>query len=224
MMELWSSGANECKAENGLGGHDANINNQVQTGRRKRRFSSEQADALERSFQEEIEMEQQPGVTLAERKNKVKLEPGRKMRLSRELELHPRQIAIWFQNRRARLKRKKIEQLYNVLKQDFDIVCRENQHLQHEVIKLKSKLDNCGRMLASTRYVAQASPAEANLDKVATESTRLSAAIQSTDDIRQQGRTSNSNHVSECSTYLSGNENYYSTTSLPYWDVSPGYP
>ncbi|KAI3837284.1 hypothetical protein MKX03_021207 [Papaver bracteatum] len=224
MTELWSSGANECKAGNGLGGPDANINNQVQTGRRKRRLSSEQVDALERSFQEEIELEQQPGVTLAERKNKVKLEPERKMRLSRELELHPRQISIWFQNRRAKLKRKKIEQLYNVLQQDFEIVARENQHLQEVVIQLKSKLDNRETMLASARYVAQASPAEANLVKVATESTRLCSAIQSTNDIRQQGRTSNSDHVSECSTYLSGNENYYSTTSLPYWDVSPGYP
>ncbi|XP_026440705.1 homeobox-leucine zipper protein ATHB-22-like [Papaver somniferum] len=222
MTELWSSRADECKAENGVEDHDANINNQVKTGRRKRRLSSEQADALERSFQEEIELEQQPGTTLDERKNKVKLEPERKMRLSRELELHPRQIAIWFQNRRAKLKRKKIEQLYNVLQQDFEIVARENQHLQEEVMKLKSKLDNRETMQASTRYEAQASPAEANGDKVATEITRLSAAIQSTDDI--QGRTSDSNHISEYSTYLFDNENYYSTTSLPYWDVSQGYP
>ncbi|KAI3851077.1 hypothetical protein MKW92_045492 [Papaver armeniacum] len=137
MTELWSSRTNECKAENGAEGHDANINNQVQAGRRKRRrLSSEQADALERSFQEEIELEQQPGATLAERKNKVKLEPERKMRLSRDLELHPRQITIWFQNRRARLKRKKIEHLYNVLQQDFEIVSRENQHLQEEVVHL----------------------------------------------------------------------------------------
>ncbi|KAI3857260.1 hypothetical protein MKW92_032665 [Papaver armeniacum] len=136
MTEQWSSRTNECKAENGVEGHDANINNQVQTGRRKRRLSSEQADALERSFQEEIELEQQPGATLAERKNKVKLEPERKMRLSRDLELHPRQITIWFQNRRARLKRKKIEQLYHVLQRDFEIVSRENQHLQEEVVHL----------------------------------------------------------------------------------------
>ncbi|KAI3859095.1 hypothetical protein MKX03_008160, partial [Papaver bracteatum] len=86
------------------------------------------------SFQEEIELEQQPGATLDERKNKVKLDPERKMKLSREIGLHPRQVAIWFQNRRARLKGKKIEELYNVLKQDFENVLKENQKLKQEVL------------------------------------------------------------------------------------------
>ncbi|KAI3902076.1 hypothetical protein MKW92_042985 [Papaver armeniacum] len=134
MTKLWSSSVNECGAENGVGGHKANINNQVDMRRRKTRLSSEQVDALEKSFQEEIEQDQQLDAILDERKNKVKLEPERKMKLSRELGLHPRQVAIWFQNRRARLRGKKIEHLYNVLKQDFEIVSRENQHLQQEVM------------------------------------------------------------------------------------------
>ncbi|KAI3994964.1 hypothetical protein MKX01_019778 [Papaver californicum] len=219
-MKLCTSSANECEAEDGVGGHDANTNNRVETRKRKRRLSGEQVDALETSFKDEIELELQP---LEERKNKVKLEPERKMKLARELGLHPRQVAIWFQNRRARLKGKKIEQLYNVLKQDFEIVSRENQHLQLEVLKLKSMLDDRESMQTYTRYVAQASPEEATHDKVVTESTWMSAAIQSIDDVRQ-GRTSNSNHSPGCNTYLFGDENYYPTTSLPYWwDVSPGY-
>ncbi|KAI3859091.1 hypothetical protein MKX03_008156 [Papaver bracteatum] len=133
MMKLWSSSAYDCGAQNVVGGYDANINNQVEA-RRKTRLSSEQVDALERSFQEEIELEQQPGATLDERKNKVKLDPERKMKLSREIGLHPRQVAIWFQNRRARLKGKKIEELYNVLKQDFENVLKENQKLKQEVL------------------------------------------------------------------------------------------
>ncbi|MCL7034283.1 hypothetical protein MKW94_004852 [Papaver nudicaule] len=137
MMKLWSTGENECTAENGVGGHEANINNQVEMRRTKIWLSSEQVDALERSFQEEIELEQQqPGATPDERKNKVKLEPEKKMKLCRELGMHPRQVAICFQNRRARLKGKKIEHLYNVLKKDFETVSRENQHLQQEVIHL----------------------------------------------------------------------------------------
>ncbi|MCL7052134.1 hypothetical protein MKW94_011824 [Papaver nudicaule] len=135
MMKLWSSSANEFEAENGVGGHEANINNQVETTRRKKiRLSNEQVNALESSFQEEIQLEQELGTTVDERKNRVKLEPERKMKLSRELGLHPRQVAIWFQNRRARLKGKKIEQLYDVLKQDFETVSRENKNLKQEVL------------------------------------------------------------------------------------------
>ncbi|RZC46913.1 hypothetical protein C5167_039850 [Papaver somniferum] len=209
MMKLWSSSAYECGAENGMGGHDANINNKVET-RRKMRLSSEQVDALERSFQEEIELEQQPDATLDERKNKVKLDPERKMKLSRELGLHPRQVAIWFQNRRARLKGKKIEELYNVLKQDFENVWKENQELKQEVVKLKSRLDDRESMQTSTPYVIL--PMEANHhDKVVDDntSTRISA--------------NNPNNISGCSSYFSG-EDYYSTVSLPYFDVPHCYP
>ncbi|KAI3859083.1 hypothetical protein MKX03_008148 [Papaver bracteatum] len=134
MMKLWSSSVNECRAENGVGGQEANINNHVDMRRRNTRLSSEQVDALERSFQEEIEKEQQLETILDKRKHKVKLDPEMKMKLSRELGLHPPQVAIWFRNRRARLKGKKIEHLCNVLKRDFEIVSRENQHLQQEVI------------------------------------------------------------------------------------------
>ncbi|KAI3983790.1 hypothetical protein MKX01_005407 [Papaver californicum] len=226
MMKLCSSGLNECGAENGVGCHDANINSQVETRRRKTRLSSEQVDALERSFQEEIELEQQPGATVDERKNKVKLEPERKMKLSRELGLHPRQVAIWFQNRRARLKGNKIEELYNVLKQDFEIVSKENQNLKQELTKIKGKLDDRESMQTSARYVAQVSSMEVNYHDNAvadSTSTRISAAIQSIDEVRQ-GRNNNSNNISGCSSYLFG-EDYYSTmSSLHYLDVSHGYP
>ncbi|KAK7284937.1 hypothetical protein RJT34_19691 [Clitoria ternatea] len=55
----------------------------------KKRFSRYQIEILERSFQEEM-----------------KLDPERKMKLSMELGLNPRQIAVWFQNRRSRWKTK----------------------------------------------------------------------------------------------------------------------
>ncbi|GMI71167.1 homeobox 51, LATE MERISTEM IDENTITY1 [Hibiscus trionum] len=90
---------------------------------KKKPLSSDQLDSLERSFQEEI-----------------KLDPDRKMRLSRELGLQPRQIAVWFQNRRARWKTKQLERLYDTLKHDYDVVSREKQKLQDEVMKLKGML------------------------------------------------------------------------------------
>ncbi|KAL0291320.1 UNVERIFIED_CONTAM: putative homeobox-leucine zipper protein ATHB-51 [Sesamum calycinum] len=84
---------------------------------KKKRLSSEQLESLENSFQEEI-----------------KLDPDRKMKLARELGLQPRQIAVWFQNRRARWKGKQLERLYDALKQEFDVVSREKHKLQQEVL------------------------------------------------------------------------------------------
>ncbi|XP_021908541.1 homeobox-leucine zipper protein ATHB-22-like [Carica papaya] len=90
---------------------------------KKKRLTNEQLLSLERSFQEEI-----------------KLDPDRKMKLSRELGLQPRQIAVWFQNRRARWKAKQLERLYDSLKQEFDVICREKMKLQEEVMKLRGIL------------------------------------------------------------------------------------
>lgn len=70
---------------------------------KKRRLSSEQVKALERNFEVEN-----------------KLEPERKAKLAEELGLQPRQVAIWFQNRRARWKTKQLERDYGILKADYD--------------------------------------------------------------------------------------------------------
>ncbi|CAJ1888873.1 unnamed protein product [Sphenostylis stenocarpa] len=90
---------------------------------KKKRLTSNQIELLERSFQEEI-----------------KLDPERKMKLSRELGLQPRQIAVWFQNRRTRWKTKQLEHLYDVLKHQYDVISNEKQKLQEEVMKLKAML------------------------------------------------------------------------------------
>jgi len=90
---------------------------------KKRRLTFDQVRSLERTF--EIEN---------------KLEPERKMQLSKELGLQPRQVAVWFQNRRARWKTKQLERDYEVLssdfnrlKSEFDAVLQEKQELQGEV-------------------------------------------------------------------------------------------
>ncbi|XP_020213866.1 putative homeobox-leucine zipper protein ATHB-51 [Cajanus cajan] len=90
---------------------------------KKKRLTNNQIELLERSFQEEI-----------------KLDPERKMKLSRELGLQPRQIAVWFQNRRTRWKAKQLEHLYDVLKHQYDVISDEKQKLQEEVMKLKAML------------------------------------------------------------------------------------
>ncbi|KAI4321120.1 hypothetical protein MLD38_034541 [Melastoma candidum] len=98
-------------------------------GEKKRRLNVDQVKALERSFEKEN-----------------KLEPERKSRLAEELGLQPRQVAIWFQNRRARWKTKQLERDYGVLKNDYDslradydFLDQENKSLLSQLMELKTK-------------------------------------------------------------------------------------
>ncbi|EOY00208.1 hypothetical protein QUC31_014367 [Theobroma cacao] len=99
---------------------------------KKRRLTATQVQFLERSFEVEN-----------------KLEPERKVQLAKELGLQPRQVAIWFQNRRARFKNKQLEKdydslkaSYDELKTDYDNLLKEKEDLENEVLALKEKLLN----------------------------------------------------------------------------------
>ncbi|KAI5384543.1 homeobox-leucine zipper protein ATHB-6 [Lathyrus oleraceus] len=101
-----------------------------EVGQKKRRLSVDQVKALEKNFEVEN-----------------KLEPDRKVKLAQELGLQPRQVAVWFQNRRARWKTKQLERDYGVLKANFDALKvnyetlqRDNETLLKEVKELKSRL------------------------------------------------------------------------------------
>lgn len=82
---------------------------------KKRRLSFDQVKALEKSFEFDN-----------------KLEPERKVKLAEELGLEPRQVAIWFQNRRARWKTKQLERDYGILKSNFDVLKVEYNNLEQE--------------------------------------------------------------------------------------------
>ncbi|GBG58849.1 hypothetical protein CBR_g248 [Chara braunii] len=90
---------------------------------RKRRLTADQVHSLERNF----EMEN-------------KLDPERKMQLARELCLQPRQVAVWFQNRRARWKTKQLERDHDALKCKIDQLQAENETLRMEVRRLSALL------------------------------------------------------------------------------------
>ncbi|KAL3624167.1 hypothetical protein CASFOL_032983 [Castilleja foliolosa] len=92
-------------------------------GEKKRRLNHEQVKALEKSFE-----------------SGNKLEPDRKMQLARALGLQPRQIAIWFQNRRARWKTKQLEKDYDVLKRQFEAIKADNDKLKSQNKKLQTQL------------------------------------------------------------------------------------
>ena len=93
-----------------------------------RRFSDEQVRSLESIFESE-----------------TKLEPRKKTQLARELGLEPRQVAIWFQNRRARWKTKQMEQKYKTLKASYDDLASSYESLKNEreSLLLQVRTDHC---------------------------------------------------------------------------------
>ncbi|GAB4831637.1 hypothetical protein Ancab_005648 [Ancistrocladus abbreviatus] len=92
-------------------------------GEKKKRLNLEQVKTLEKNF---------------ELGNK--LEPERKLQLAKALGLQPRQVGIWFQNRRARWKTKQLEKDYNLLKSQFEALKADNHSLQSLNKKLHAEL------------------------------------------------------------------------------------
>ncbi|KAL8125051.1 homeobox-leucine zipper protein HAT22-like isoform X2 [Apium graveolens] len=90
-------------------------------GRKKLRLTKAQSALLEESF-----------------KQHSTLNPKQKQELARELNLRPRQVEVWFQNRRARTKLKQTEVDCEYLKKCCETLTDENRRLQKEVQELKA--------------------------------------------------------------------------------------
>ncbi|XP_022866362.1 homeobox-leucine zipper protein ATHB-22-like [Olea europaea var. sylvestris] len=155
---------------------------------KKKRLSGEQLESLENSFQKEI-----------------KLDPDRKMKLAKELGLQPRQIAVWFQNRKARWKSQQLERLYDELKQEYDDVSREKQKLLEEVVTLRSILEEqVTKKQVCTGYNAE----------VLVESTSIPT---SSDNPR--GSSGTHRTVPDESNYVVNVDGYDHQIMPPYWNV-----
>ncbi|KAK3431147.1 hypothetical protein EUGRSUZ_E02798, partial [Eucalyptus grandis] len=98
--------------EDGSGGDGA---------RKKLRLSGEQSLVLEETFKEHNT-----------------LNPKQKLALAKQLNLSPRQVEVWFQNRRARSKMKQTKVDCEYLKRCCDNLTQENKRLQKEVQELRA--------------------------------------------------------------------------------------
>ncbi|KAA8520786.1 hypothetical protein F0562_014942 [Nyssa sinensis] len=120
------------------------------SSKNKRRFSDEQIRSLEIIFESES-----------------KLEPRKKLQLARELGLQPRQVAIWFQNRRARWKSKQLERDYSILRANYNTLASQFGTLKKEKQSLVTQLQKLNELLEKSREDSQCCTkevAENNID------------------------------------------------------------
>ncbi|KAJ0809160.1 putative transcription factor homeobox-WOX family [Helianthus annuus] len=89
--------------------------------RKKLRLTKEQSAFLEDSFKEHST-----------------LNPKQKQALAKQLNLRPRQVEVWFQNRRARTKLKQTEVDCEYLKRCCETLTEENRRLQKELQELRA--------------------------------------------------------------------------------------
>ncbi|GLU18119.1 hypothetical protein SLE2022_344360 [Rubroshorea leprosula] len=97
---------------------------------KKKRLTQDQVKLLERSFIP----------------NK-KLEPELKLRLASQLGVPPRQVAIWYQNKRARWKTQSLELDYTTLQVKLENAVAEKKRLERHVKHLQEELRRAQEML-----------------------------------------------------------------------------
>jgi homeobox-leucine zipper protein len=104
-------------------------------GEKKRRLAMQQVRGLERSFETDN-----------------KLDPDRKARIARELGLQPHQVAVWFQNRRARSKTKQLERDFAALRARHDALRADCDALRRDKDALAAEVRNrCHKSLVPIR-------------------------------------------------------------------------
>ncbi|KAI9074623.1 hypothetical protein K1719_043464 [Acacia pycnantha] len=113
-------GSEEAEAER-LSSRVSDEDEDGSNARKKLRLTKEQSALLEESF-----------------KQHSTLNPKQKQALARQLNLRPRQVEVWFQNRRARTKLKQTEVDCEFLKKCCETLTDENRRLQKELQELKA--------------------------------------------------------------------------------------
>ncbi|KAL8229737.1 hypothetical protein R6Q57_014640 [Mikania cordata] len=98
----------------------------------KKRLTNEQVKLLETSFN-----------------FNNKLDSTRKSHLAQELGVPARQIAIWYQNKRARWRNQSLETEFKALQHRLERMSSDKNRLEREVERLKGELEKAKDMLPS---------------------------------------------------------------------------
>lgn len=106
--------------------HNNNNNNKKSSSR----LTKDQVRLLERSFI-----------------SNKKLEPERKAQLAEELGIPPRQVAVWYQNKRARWRTQSLELDCGTLQVRLENALAEKRQLEREVDRLRGELQKAKEML-----------------------------------------------------------------------------
>lgn len=109
----------ERASSRGINSDEEDVNGLL--ARKKLRLTKDQSAFLEESFKEHNT-----------------LNPKQKLALAKQLNLRPRQVEVWFQNRRARTKLKQTEVDCEYLKRCCETLTEENRRLQKELQELRA--------------------------------------------------------------------------------------
>lgn len=139
----------------------------------KKRLTHEQVKLLERSFT-----------------FNTKLHPERKLQLAVQLGVPPRQVAIWYQNKRARSRTQSLELDCGALQLKLENALAEKRQLEKDVERLKGELGKAQEMLFAFNLTSGSTSSCASRPVI------CSSIISSTD---QEGLSSRSS-----STFLHG--------------------
>ncbi|KAK6938014.1 Leucine zipper, homeobox-associated [Dillenia turbinata] len=106
----------------------------------KRNISSRVSDEDEEvSPRKKLTLTKEQSIVLEENfKENSTLNPNQKQALANQLNLHPRKVEVWFQNRRARTKLKQTEVDCQLLRKCFERLTDENKRLQKELEALRA--------------------------------------------------------------------------------------
>lgn len=112
------------------------LKNYSSKSNKKKRLTQEQIRLLEESFN-----------------GNNRLEPERKLQLAHELDLPPRQIAIWFQNKRARWKNQSLELDYTAIHIRLEAALTQKKQLEKEVQRLRAELQKSQAQILQKQQV-----------------------------------------------------------------------